>query len=124
VLELATEELFANSDGFLPTPISVRTAMEEANKRIQTLVKHAKEMPAIYERGRQELEAMPDKEMKREKVALEWKPKQEEKDAADLIKAQEQYQRFNEENMRTFGIPYPLPPDLLNWYREMQRKYR
>jgi hypothetical protein len=121
-LEIAAEELFKTSDGFLPAPIEVNKALEAAANRIRIIAEHVNQMPQIYEQTLEWKGAEPEREREREKVAAEWKRKQEEREAADLVEAQAMLRRFNESEMAAFGRPYPTPHNLLEWYRKMKKR--
>jgi len=113
-LEIALEDLFENSDGFLPTPISVKEAIRKAEERIQTLIRHINAMPETYQRGVVGLEA----DRRRDIEAERWAKEREAREAAELVKAQEEYQTHNEEHLKRYGFPLDVrQQDLREWYR-------
>jgi hypothetical protein len=121
VLELAVDDLFRNSDGFLPTPIIVNKALGEADKRIRTLTQHINAMPEAYQRGVVGLEQDRQRAIEDERSVKEYGARE----AAERNKAQEEFCRVSAEHQARYGEPFNPKMDVLEWYRgllKMRRK--
>jgi hypothetical protein len=119
VLEVAVHLLLCRADGF-PMPIQVVSkALEEAQKKLSLLMM-VKKLPETHRQGI--IAQVRREENERQSPALEWRL---EEDASMKIKAEEQYWRFNEANLKVLGEPYDLEgKDVVQWYRDTKRLRR
>jgi hypothetical protein len=106
VLEVALEQLFETSDGFLPAPVAVKKALVDATQRIQTLIQEVQTMFALHDRGLRELSEQHHRhlelaaELRRALAAGTW-------GNFDRDFAEERLIRLRDDHLKVFGEPLP-----------------
>ena len=113
VLEIALEQLFEASDGFLPAPVAVKKALVDATQHIQALIRQVESMFALYDRGRQELEEAYHRNQKAaEELRRDLSPSGTSRFDRDFL--ERDLQRVRDRHLKAFGKPLDedatLPP--------------